>query len=181
MRGVEDINDGLEVFQQLMKLTVGKVSSPERIIEALEKAANLSSLTLDDSNLPFETLIQVKDLTLESCFDFQFASTLQSFAEFPSTLIQLKSLKIVNCHGLMSFPAFLPSLQNLTIEGADKLPLLQLFGEVSSPLLNMVNISRCAILKEIRITRRIDKLVIETCKGLKISGKEFVRSIKRYI
>jgi hypothetical protein len=169
MRGVNYIASGLEVFQQLTKLSIGKVYRKKRMVKALEKAPNLSSLTLENSNLPFETLIQVKDLTLSYC---------NHFTEFPATLIQLKSLEIDDCRELVSFPAFLPSLQHLTIEESYKLPMLQLFGDSKSPPLNIVKISKCNSLKEIQITRRINKLLIEQCPSAnEISGREFVGSL----
>jgi hypothetical protein len=174
MRGVENIESGYEVFQKLTKLSIGNVNvrNEKHIIEALEKAVNLTSLTLYCSNLPFETLTQVQNLTLNEC---------EHLTEFPATFVPLKSLEIASCRGLVSFPVILPSLQDLSIYGSGKLPLLQVFAEPNCPLLDNVNISMCAILEEIQITRRITKLVIEQCRGLrKISAKEFVRSMKRY-
>jgi hypothetical protein len=168
MRGVDLIDSGFKVFQQLTRLKIGKVSPKKRIVRALEKAVNLTYLTLEHSNLPINTLVQVKDLTLEYC---------KHIAEFPATLIHLKSLKIKGSR-ITSFPAFLPSLLELILDGLHKLLLLQIFGECNTPALNNVKISCCGILSEIQITRRINKLSIEACPDLdEISGKEFVVSL----
>jgi hypothetical protein len=171
MNLVDRIESGFEVLQQLTKLSIGNVVDMERTVKALEKAPSLSSLTLNSSELPFDTLIQVKDLTLNY----------SAITEFPSTLIHLNSLKMVFCHYFMSFPTFLPCLQFLEIEGSNKLSLLRfLDGEANSRPLNHVKISHCAGLKEIQISRRISSLDISRdCQSLKeISGKEFVRSLK---
>jgi hypothetical protein len=170
MIGVKETESGFEVFQQLTRLSIGKVIHKNQTIQALEKAPFLSSLSLSYSNLPIESLSQVKDLTLECCGEL---------IEFPATLIHLQSLKLGFCRNLESFPAFLPSLQLLHIGGSDKLSLLKVCGQPSSPAINEVKISRCMRLKEIQIGRRITSLQIQGCRNLEeISGKELVRSLK---
>jgi hypothetical protein len=170
MSGVEGIESGFEVFHQLKKLTIGKVIHINLTIQALEKAPALSCLTLSFSNLPIDSLTQVKDLVLWYC---------QVLTEFPATLIHLRSLKISGCNNLESFLAFLPSLQILHIHGENKLSLLKIFGESNSSPVNEVKISHCSGLTEIQISRKITSLGIQGCDNLKgISGKELVRSLK---
>jgi hypothetical protein len=181
MTGVKGIVSGFETFQQLTKLTIGEVNRKEKTIQSLEKAVSLTSLTLDGSNLSFETLVQVEDLTLQRC---------NSVIEFPSTLTRLQSLEVEYCKKLESFPSFLPSLTVLIICGCNKLPLLKISGEpnnsstvfnsssVSDSLpVNFVSVSHCANLRSVQINRRINSLTVKSCQCLKdVSGKEFVRS-----
>jgi hypothetical protein len=170
MIGVEEIESGFEVFQQLRKLTIGNVKNKEQIVHALENASMLSSLTLFDSNLPIDGFVQLEELTLECC---------KTITEFPSTLIRLKSLKTENCSSLMSFPDFLPSLQLLFIDRCNNLSLLKIFGEPNSPPLKTVMISNCVSLVGIQINKRIVSVIIVECQSLKeISGEEFIGSLK---
>jgi hypothetical protein len=170
MIGVEEIESGFEVFQQLRKLSIGNLKHKEQIVHALEEAPFLSSLTLVDSNLPINAFVQLEELTLECC---------DKITEFPSTLIRLKSLKTANCGNLVSFPDFLPSLQFLVIDGCNKLSLLKIFGDPNVHPLNNVKILQCGELNEIQITRRIILLEIRRCQKLNaISGRDFIGSLK---
>jgi hypothetical protein len=173
MSGVEGIESGFgNIFQQLKKLRIGKVIHRHQIIQALEKAPFLSSLTLFNSNLPIDSLSQVKDLVFWYCLDL---------TEFRATFIHLRSLKISGCRNLESFPAFLPFLQLLYIGGSDKLSLLKIFGDPNSPPINQVEISHCSLLTQIQITRKITSLEILKCRNLKeICGKELIRSLKDF-
>jgi hypothetical protein len=179
MTGVKGIVSGFETLQQLTKLAIGEVNRKEQTIQSLEKAVSLTSLTLDGSNLSFDSLVQVEDLTLQRC---------NSVIGFPSTLTRLQSLEMEGCKKLESFSAFLPALQFLLINGSNKLPLLKIPGEPDnsssspsplsdSPPINFVKISHCVNLRSIQITRRINSLTVKSCQSLKeVSGKEFVRS-----
>jgi hypothetical protein len=170
MKGVSMVESGFEVFEQLTRISIGKVNYWERTTQALEKALFLSSLTLDGSNLPIEGFTQVQDLTVRN-------STM--LIEFPATLIHLKSLILQRCMVLVSFPSFLPSLHVLVIEGSDELSQLNIVGNSDSSPLTSVSVSYCRGLKEIQMTRRISSLDILSCPNLiEISGKDLVRSLK---
>jgi hypothetical protein len=170
MKGVSMVESGFEVFEQLTRLSIGKVNYWKRTTQALEKALFLSSLTLDGSNLPIEGFTQVQDLTVQNS---------SMLIEFPATLIHLKSLILQRCMVLVSFPSYLPSLHVLVIEGSDELSQLNIFGNPDSSHLTSVSVSYCRGLKEIRITRRISSLDILACPNLiEISGKDLVRSLK---
>jgi hypothetical protein len=92
MSGVEWIESGYEVFEQLTQLTIGEVI---HAIQALEKAF-LSSLRLYESNLPFVSFTQLQYLTV---------SNNTTVTEFPATFLHLKSLRLQNCGNLVMFPA----------------------------------------------------------------------------
>jgi hypothetical protein len=163
MSGVERIETGFEVFQQLTKLTSGKENNWTQTVQALEKAAFLLTLILEGSNLPFESFIQVKHLVLRRC---------DNVTEFPATLIHLQSLEMNGCKNIVSFPVFPPSLQLLNIEGSNELSSLNLIGEPGSPTLHHVKISNCPGLDNIQISRKITSFEIRGCDNLKvIAGK----------
>jgi hypothetical protein len=169
MNGVEEIESGFEVFQQLKKLTIGNVLHINQTIQALERAPALSCLSLPYPNQPIGSLSQVKNLTIWRS---------NSLTEFPAAFVHLRSLTVSDCYNLQSFPAFLPSLQRLHIGGANKIAFFKIFGEPNTPPLNEVTISYCTRLTEIQITRRITSLEIHGCDNLKeIHGNELVRSL----
>jgi Zn ribbon nucleic-acid-binding protein len=94
--GVECIESGFEVFHQLTKLTIGRVSNWVQMVQVIEKAPFLSSLTLKESNLPINSFIHVKE----------FSDRYHFFTKFPATLLRFASWMLTS---FVSFPVFLPS------------------------------------------------------------------------